>query len=39
VFKLYHDTDILNRMQNLGLDGTTQYYDDFEIWSNFPPGY
>jgi hypothetical protein len=39
VFKLYHHTDILNRMQNLGFDGTTQYYDDFEIWSNFPPGY
>jgi len=39
VFKLYHDTDILNRMQNLGFDGTTQYYDDFEIWSNFPPWY
>jgi hypothetical protein len=39
MFKLYHDTDILNRMQNLGFDGTTQYYDDFEIWSNFPPWY
>jgi len=35
VFKFYHDSEYINRLPN----GTHQYYDDFEIWSDYPPGY
>jgi hypothetical protein len=36
MFKLYHDGDYINRTSALGLDGIHQYYDDFEIWSDYP---
>jgi hypothetical protein len=36
MFKLYHDADYINRTSELGLDGIHQYYDDFEIWSDYP---
>jgi len=39
MFKLYHHSDYLNRSQALGLDGIHQYYDNFEIWSDYPPNY
>jgi len=39
VFKFYHQAEILERVWALDQDGTVQYYDDFEIWSDFPPGY
>jgi hypothetical protein len=39
MFKLYHHSDYLNRTTALGLDGIHQYYDDFEIWSDYPPDY
>jgi hypothetical protein len=35
VFKMYHDAKWFNMLPS----GTHQYYDDFEIWSDFPPGY
>jgi hypothetical protein len=34
VFKMYHHRDYLDK-----LGETSQYYDDFEIWSDYPPGY
>ena len=34
-FKLYHDSKWLKKIPS----GIHQYYDDFEIWSDFPPGY
>jgi hypothetical protein len=34
VFKLYHHRDYLDK-----LGETSHYYDDFEIWSDYPPGY
>jgi hypothetical protein len=36
MFKLYHDGDYIKRTSALGLDGIHQYYDDFEIWSDYP---
>ena len=36
IFKLYHDGDYIDRTSALGLDGIHQYYDDFEIWSDYP---
>jgi len=39
MFKLYHHSDYLNRTAALGLDGIHQYYDDFEIWSDYPLDY
>jgi hypothetical protein len=36
IFKLYHDGDYIKRTSALGLDGIHQYYDDFEIWSDYP---
>lgn len=34
IIKLYHDASYTSKL------GTTrQYYDDLEIWSDFPPGY
>jgi hypothetical protein len=36
MFKLYHDGDYITRTSALGLDGIHQYYDDFEIWSDYP---
>jgi hypothetical protein len=36
MFKLYHDEDYIDRTSALGLDGIHQYYDDFEIWSDYP---
>ena len=39
MFKLYHDVDYINRTSELGLDGIHQYYDDFEIWSDYPGDY
>ena len=36
MFKLYHDGDYINRTSALSLDGIHQYYDDFEIWSDYP---
>lgn len=38
-FKLYHAGTIIDKVKALGYDGTHQYYDDFEMWSDFPPGY
>ena len=35
MFKLYHDGDYIDRKSALGLDGIHQYYDDFEIWSDY----
>jgi len=35
VFKMYHSADWFNLVPG----GTHQYYDDFEIWSDFPSGY
>lgn len=39
VLKMYHDGDYIDKLKAIGLDGTHQYYDDFEIWSDYPPGY
>ncbi len=39
MFKLYHDPDYLVRLATQGDAGTDLYYDDFEIWSGYPPGY
>jgi len=35
LLKLYHDQDFLSRLPG----GTNQYYDNLEIWSDYPPGY
>jgi hypothetical protein len=35
ILKLYHDQGFLSRLP----DGTDQYYDNLEIWSDYPPGY
>ncbi|MFC1647146.1 hypothetical protein ACFL1A_02550 [Patescibacteria group bacterium] len=34
MFKMYH-----NQIYTQELGETNQYYDDFEIWSDYPPGY
>lgn len=34
-FKFYHNSDYIARSSG----GIHQYYDDFEIWSDYPPGY
>ncbi len=34
VFKMYHSSEYTNV-----LGETSQYYDDFEIWNDYPPGY
>lgn len=34
-WKLYQDDDILTRLPG----GSHQYFDDFEVWSDYPPGY
>jgi hypothetical protein len=38
LFKLYHSDDYFDNAAN-PLTETNQYYDDLEIWSDFPPGY
>ena len=35
IFKMYHSAAWLDLVPG----GTHQYYDNFEIWSDFPPGY
>jgi hypothetical protein len=35
MFKHYHHTEYIDKLPG----GTHHYYDDFEIWSNYPPGY
>ena len=35
IFKMYHSAAWLDLIPG----GTHQYYDNFEIWSDFPPGY
>lgn len=34
-WKMYQDDDFLTRLP----DGPHQYFDDFEVWSDYPPGY
>ncbi|MBW2529478.1 MAG: hypothetical protein JRI23_35200, partial [Deltaproteobacteria bacterium] len=34
MFKMYHHGAFIDRM-----GATHQYYDDFEVWTDFPPGY
>lgn len=29
----------IEKMSAIGHDGTHQYYDDFEIWGDYPPGF
>jgi hypothetical protein len=39
IFKSYHHISYLTELNKKGIDGTRLYYDDFEIWSDYPPEY
>ncbi len=39
IFKMYHGNTYTERLLARGGDGTHQYYDNFEIWSDYPPNY
>jgi hypothetical protein len=39
LFKSYHNSSYLSSLKQIGIDGTRVYYDDFEIWSDYPPSY